>query len=61
MTTWQKIYIGTICAVVWVGGIILKHFYPALDSEFSEIIFAAQSVLTGLGVYHLTISQPPKE
>lgn len=58
MNVWQKIFVGTFCSIVWMGGIVLKHFYPTLSAEFGEIIFAAQSVLTSLGVVHLVQNQP---
>ena len=47
----SKIYIGTVAALVWIGAIVMKHYWPDLDT--GAIILACGSVLSGLGVYHV--------
>lgn len=47
----KKFAIGLIATAVWIAAIVGKHFWP--DIDVGGISAAAQSVLTGLGVYHL--------
>jgi hypothetical protein len=49
-----KIEVGFITAFVWIVAIVLKHFYPDLSSDLGQLTLACSSVLTGLGIYHIS-------
>jgi hypothetical protein len=50
-----KLVVGILLLSAWIGLVITKVFFPALQSD--GIIAALQMALAGLGVYHIT-SQP---
>ena len=58
MNTNQKIVVGVLAAIAWIGAIVAAHAYPDMAAAMGEIKMGAQSVLTGLGVYHLTVAKP---
>ena len=59
MDLYIKVYIGTLAALIWVGAVVGKHFFPDLDT--SAIVLACSNVLTALGVYHVaTTPETPK-
>lgn len=60
MNTWQKITVGALASIAWSISLWVSFQYPALAAQMAEIKMAAQGVLSGLGVYHLLITPPPK-
>lgn len=46
-----KLIVGLVAAAIWVGLVILKHFWP--DLEIGAIVSACGMVLAGLGAYHM--------
>ena len=50
-STYVKLYIGSVAALIWVAAVAAKHFWPDMDT--GALVLACSNTLTALGVYHV--------
>jgi hypothetical protein len=59
MTTWQKIFIGVLAAIIWAVAVYVGYTIPVLSAPMEQVKTTAYDVLMGVGLYHLVGAGKP--